>query len=84
MIVVLGGVHPDGGRGKVLGVTLSVLLLQFITQAFTIMRIDTNWKTFAYGLLLILALCITLLQPRMQQRRRRREDVKRANDASAI
>ncbi len=73
LIVVLGGVHPDGGRGKVLGVTLSVLLLQFITQAFTIMRIDTNWKNFAYGLLLIFALCITLLQPKLQERRRHRE-----------
>lgn len=72
LIVVLGGVHPDGGRGKVLGVVLSVLLLQFITQAFTLMRIDTNWKTCAYGLLLIFALCITLLQPMLQERRRKR------------
>lgn len=73
LIVVLGGVHPDGGRGKVLGVTLSVLLLQFITQAFTIMKIDSNWKTFAYGLLLILALCITLFQPKLQERKLQKE-----------
>jgi simple sugar transport system permease protein len=69
LIVVLGGVHPDGGRGRVLGVLLSVLLLQFITQVFTIMKIDTNWKTFTYGILLILALCITLIQSKYQERK---------------
>lgn len=69
LIVVLGGVHPDGGRGRVLGVTLSILLLQFITQAFTLMKIETNWKTCVYGLLLILALVITMIQSNVEQRK---------------
>jgi simple sugar transport system permease protein len=69
LIVVLGGIHPDGGRGRVLGVMLSVLLLQFITQMFTLMRVNTNWKTFTYGILLIAALCITLIQPKFQEKR---------------
>ena len=59
LIVVLGGVHPDGGRGKVSGVVLSILLLQLVAQAFSILQIDPtgNMKTFVYGLLLILVLC---------------------------
>ena len=59
LIVVLGGVHPDGGRGKVSGVILSILLLQLVAQAFSILQIDPtgNMKTFVYGLLLILGLC---------------------------
>ena len=59
LIVVLGGVHPDGGRGKVSGVVLSILLLQLVAQAFSILQIDPtgNMKTFVYGLLLILGLC---------------------------
>lgn len=78
LIVVLGGVHPDGGRGRVLGVTLSVLLLQFITQTFTIMKIDTNWKTFTYGMLLILALVIATIQTKIADRRAQREPVGKA------
>ncbi|HBU11745.1 MAG TPA: ABC transporter permease [Clostridiales bacterium] len=75
LIVVLGGVHPDGGRGKVLGVVLSVLLLQFITQMFTLLKIDTNWKTFTYGLLLIAALCITLFQAKYKERKAYKESI---------
>lgn len=75
LIVVLGGVHPDGGRGKVLGVTLSVLLLQFITQAFTMLKLDTNYKTCAYGLLLILALIITIVQTGYEQRKANKQVV---------
>jgi simple sugar transport system permease protein len=58
LIVVLGGVHPDGGRGRVLGVTLAVLLLQMITNAFSLMHTSQNAKTFANGCLLIAALVL--------------------------
>lgn len=75
LIVVLGGVHPDGGRGRILGVTLSILLLQFITQAFTLMKIETNWKTCTYGLLLILALVITMIQSKVGQRKVEKEAI---------
>ncbi len=75
LIVVLGGVHPDGGRGRVLGVTLSVLLLQFITQAFTLLKIETNWKTFTYGVLLIVALSITMIQSKMAERKAEKESL---------
>ena len=46
LIVVLGGIDPDGGEGKVAGVTVSILLLQMIANAFTIMRAPDTMKTF--------------------------------------
>lgn len=58
LIVVLGGVHPDGGKGRVLGVTLTILLLQIITNAFGLMHMDDNAKTFVNGCLLIAALLL--------------------------
>ena len=59
LIAVLGGIHPDGGRGNVGGVVLAILLLQLVAQAFNILQIDPtgNMKTFVYGALLIIVLC---------------------------
>ena len=41
LIVVLGGTNPDGGKGSVLGVSLAVLVLQLVSSAFNIMRINS-------------------------------------------
>ena len=69
LIVVLGGVNPDGGRGRVLGVTLAIILLQLISNAFTIMRAPDTMKTFVNGVLLIAAL---ILDVALEKRNRKR------------
>ena len=56
LIVVLGGIHPDGGRGRVIGVTLAIIVLQVIASAFAILKINTNITDLVYGLILIAAL----------------------------
>ncbi len=61
LIVVLGGVNPDGGKGKVIGVTLSIILLQLIANAFTIMRAPDTLKTFTNGCLLVVALILDVV-----------------------
>lgn len=58
LIVVLGGIHPDGGKGRVIGVTLAIFLLQMIANAFSLMRASQNATTFANGCLLIAALVL--------------------------
>ena len=58
LIVVLGGVHPDGGKGRVLGVTLSTILLQLIANAFGLLHMDDNAKTFVNGCMLVAALLL--------------------------
>ena len=59
LIVVLGGVHPDGGSGNVIGVTLSILLMQMVSNAFTLMHISQNARNFANGLILVVVLVIS-------------------------
>lgn len=61
LIVVLGGIHPDGGKGRVIGVTLAVLLLQMIANAFSLMHVSQNARTFANGCLLIAALVLSVV-----------------------
>ena len=58
LIVVLGGIHPDGGKGKVAGVTLAIILLQLISSAFSVLRIDTVITDLVYGLILIIVLVV--------------------------
>ncbi len=58
LIVVLGGVHPDGGKGRVMGVVLATILLQMIANALGLMHIDDNTKTFINGCMLVEALLL--------------------------
>lgn len=53
LIVVLGGTHPDGGKGKVAGVTLAIIVLQLVSSAFNILRINAFIKTFVWGIILL-------------------------------
>lgn len=61
LICVLGGISPSGGRGKVLGVTLSILVLQLLSSALNIMRVNSFIKTFIWGLMLIGIMAVTWL-----------------------
>ena len=60
LIVVLGGINPDGGKGRVSGVILAIILIQMIANAFTIMRAPDSMRTFVNGALLIIALILDL------------------------
>lgn len=53
LIAVLGGVNPYGGFGKVMGVVLAVLSLQFLSSGFNILRVSNFAKEFVWGALLL-------------------------------
>lgn len=53
LIAVLGGINPYGGFGKVTGVVLAVLSLQFLSSGFNILRISNFAKEFVWGALLL-------------------------------
>lgn len=58
LIVVLGGTNPDGGKGNVTGVVLSVIVLQLVSSAFNIMRVESSLKTFVWGIILIVVIVL--------------------------
>lgn len=59
LIVVLGGTDPNGGKGNVLGVTLAIIVLQMISSAFNILRVNSFVKTFVWGLILIVIMLLS-------------------------
>ena len=70
LIAVLGGTNPDGGRGRVAGVTLSIIVLQLVSSAFNILRINAFIKTFVWGMIL-LAVMVTMKVLEKQKEKRR-------------
>ena len=58
LIVILGGINPNGGKGKIAGVVLAILILQIISSAFSILRFNSFIKTFVFGLILIVVMIV--------------------------
>lgn len=61
LIAVLGGVNPYGGFGKIMGVVLAVLSLQFLSSGFNILRISNFAKEFVWGALLLAVMVMGVL-----------------------
>jgi simple sugar transport system permease protein len=71
LIVVLGGTDPNGGKGNVLGVSLAIVVLQMISSAFNILRVNSFVKTFVWGLILVGIMLVTkIIDTRERQERR--------------
>lgn len=71
LIVVLGGIHPDGGKGRVTGVALATILLQMIANAFGLLHMDDNAKTFVNGCLLVAALLLDVYLDKRAAKKKR-------------
>ncbi len=53
LAAVLGGVNPDGGRGRILGMILALLLLQTIESGFNILGVSPYLTMALWGALLL-------------------------------
>lgn len=59
LIAVLGGVNPYGGFGKVAGVLLAVLALQFLSSGFNMLRFSNFAREFIWGALLLFVMVLS-------------------------
>ena len=70
LVSVLGGVNPAGGFGTVLGVTIAVLSLQFLSSGFSMLRFSNFAKEFTWGMFLLAIMTLNYVQNRRKPRRR--------------
>ncbi len=70
LVAVLGGVNPSGGFGKVTGVVMAILTLQFLSSGFNILRVDSYFKTFIWGAVLVLTLIINYFGNKLSERKK--------------
>ena len=73
LIAVLGGVDPYGGSGKVVGVILALVALQFLSTGLNMLMFRSSganfFKEFAWGALLIIVLLVNYFSHRRRERR---------------
>ncbi|MFK7995975.1 MAG: ABC transporter permease [Granulosicoccus sp.] len=67
LIAVLGGVNPYGGRGRVIGVVLAVLSMQFLSSGLNMLQVSNFARELIWGALLIIVMLINTVD---WQRRR--------------
>lgn len=65
--VVMGGTDINGGSGSVAGTIISVLILQTISNGFTIFRVDQNLVNLFTGLILIFVLAVRYITGEIQK-----------------
>jgi simple sugar transport system permease protein len=68
LAAVLGGVDPNGGFGKVLGLFLSLILLQAISTGFNLLGFSPHLTQAIWGATMILAIAISLVRDRWMAR----------------
>ena len=54
----IGGTSMTGGRGRVWGTLLGVLILVMITNMLSLMQVEVYWQGFVKGLIIVLAVLI--------------------------
>jgi simple sugar transport system permease protein len=69
LVCVIGGIHPQGGRGKVLGVVCAVALMQMLSSAFTIWQFSPYAKKLIWGSMLTIMLGLNYLSDKHNARR---------------
>jgi simple sugar transport system permease protein len=58
LIAVLGGVNPYGGYGRVIGVVLAVLSMQFLSSGLNMLQVSNFARELIWGTLLIVVMVI--------------------------
>lgn len=65
---VIGGTNVFGGSGTVAGVLLGTALLSAISQALSVLGIETNWQNAVYGVVILFAVVIdSAIQARLRR-----------------
>ena len=72
-ICILGGVSISGGRGRIDGVIIAVLIYSIIDTMLTMIPGFSIWKRFLQGLIIIIAVIINLTSARISDKRALRE-----------
>lgn len=61
LIAVLGGVNPYGGYGRIIGVVLAVLSMQFLSSGLNLLQVTNFAREMIWGILLIAVMLINLV-----------------------
>jgi simple sugar transport system permease protein len=61
LVCALGGVNPSGGKGKVIGVVLAIIVLQMLQSGFTLLNFPPYVKSLIWGSVLIIVMILNFV-----------------------
>ena len=67
-MAILGGVAPEGGKGKTLNVVFGILTLQCIASGFNLIGFSNYIRNVIYGSVLVIVMVIQFLSPVIRER----------------
>jgi len=67
-IVVLGGISLTGGKGSLVGVFISTLIVGSISNGLALVDVPINWRDAFLGIILIVAISVDSLQQQFKAR----------------
>jgi ribose transport system permease protein len=70
--VALGGVSLAGGRGGLVGAAIGGVCIFLVQSVLTLFNVSTFVLQIAYGTILVVAICLTAIQDRIEKRARQR------------
>ena len=56
--VVIGGTSLNGGKGRIWGTVVGIILMTLISNMMTAYRVDTNWQGLVSGLVILVAVLL--------------------------
>jgi simple sugar transport system permease protein len=70
LCVILGGISPMGGKGKLSGVILALFTLQLLSNGFNMMGITNVLKDFIWGILLLGVMTLNFFSERQRLKKK--------------
>ena len=70
LVAVLGGTNPSGGFGTVLGVTIAVIALMFLSSGFQFMRFSNFLVDFIWGAFLLVIMVVNYYNNKRTSKRK--------------
>lgn len=81
LVVVLGGVDPDGGFGNIPGVVMGIFILQITQSGLNILAFSPFFKKFMWGFALLLVMVLNYV---LQQRSTKKNILLMSNEKKAV
>lgn len=84
IICVLGGTNPNGGFGKVSGVTIAILILQVLSSGFNMFpQISNFYRNIIWGAVLVLVVIYNHVSEQRRMKKMAQANQKKSESAAA-